>query len=289
MLSSHKCGTLAVVQCITVNPIKLSNEHCSTALAVGQLCTQIWHVTQLSTQITKHLNKRFNLFAYSASVRQPGENASHIFWKATVLYGTERNLISVKNIKYTQAKRSMFKNNTGTALKFLFPEKVLPDIIDMDQTGFIHNRSSVDNVQLFLDIIYSSKSDQNSCCSVTWCRKTVWPCGTSVPVWDRGKKIIGPKFTNLVKLLYKHPTAWIQTNKDISASFVLSRRLDKAVASRPYYLLSQLNCWLQLWGLTQPFVVYKLVITSVLCLYILAYFSNPGESIPALNDTYTHT
>ena len=36
-------------------------------------------------------------------------------------------------------------------------EKVLPDLINMDQTGFIQNRSSIDNVRLFFNIIYSSK------------------------------------------------------------------------------------------------------------------------------------
>lgn len=34
---------------------------------------------------------------------------------------------------------------------------------------------------------------------------------------------IGPKFINLVKLLYRHPIAQIQTNKDTSDRFVLSR------------------------------------------------------------------
>lgn len=46
-------------------------------------------------------------------------------------------------------------------------ENVLPTIINMDQTGFIQNISSIDNVRRFLNIIHCSKSDPIPCVAVS--------------------------------------------------------------------------------------------------------------------------
>ncbi len=61
----------------------------------------------------------------------------------------------------------------------LWLEKDLPDIISMDQTWFIQNRSSIDNVRRFFNIIHSSKSDQHPCVTVSLEAEKVF--------WDKGK------------------------------------------------------------------------------------------------------
>ncbi len=41
-------------------------------------------------------------------------------------------------------------------------EKHIPDLIHMDQSGFIQNRSSFDNVRRLFNIIHASKADNSS-------------------------------------------------------------------------------------------------------------------------------
>ena len=105
-----------------------------------------------------------------------------------------------------------------------------------------------------------------------------------------GRINIGPKFTNLVKLLYKHPTAQIQTNKDISARFVLSRStrllpfapIIFAVAIEPLATAIRSNPAIH--GIQIGDCIYTL---SLYADDILTYLSSPEESTPALMDALT--
>lgn len=104
---------------------------------------------------------------------------------------------------------------------------------------------------------------------------------------------LGPKFINLVKLLYRHPTAQIQTNKDISNRFVLSRSTRQgcclspllfAVAIEPLAAAIRSNPAIH--GIQSGDCVHTL---SLYADDILAYLSKPDESIPALVNILKHT
>lgn len=72
--------------------------------------------------------------------------------------------------------------------------------------------------------MHGSKFDPNSCVAMSLDAEKAFDRVEWQYLFETMEKFnIGPKCINLVKLLYRHPTAQIQTNKDTSDRFVLSR------------------------------------------------------------------
>lgn len=102
--------------------------------------------------------------------------------------------------------------------------KVLPQLMNPDQVGFIQKRSSASNMCRLFNIIHMASSSTEPSIAVTLDAEKAfdrleWPCLFKV----LSKFGFGPFFINWVRTLYKRPQAKIITNGQMSTSFPLSR------------------------------------------------------------------
>lgn len=100
-------------------------------------------------------------------------------------------------------------------------EKVIPDLIYKDQTGFIQNCFSSDNIRRFLNVICCAKNINTPAVALSLDAEKAfdrleWPYLFAL----LEKKNFGPNLIQMIKIL--NPSATIRTNADISSLFPLS-------------------------------------------------------------------
>lgn len=103
-------------------------------------------------------------------------------------------------------------------------EKVIPSLINKDQTGFIQNRFSSDNIRRFLDIIHCAGQINMPVVALSLDAEKAfdrleWPFLFAV----LQKLNFGPNLIRMIQMLYLNPAAMIRTNTDTSSLFLLSR------------------------------------------------------------------
>ena len=102
--------------------------------------------------------------------------------------------------------------------------KYLPKLIHNDQTGFIKNRQSVDNVTRLLSLIHLAQKRQEASLAITLDAEKAF----DRLEWDFLFKVLekyglGLSFINWIKTLNTAPRAKVVTNNQISAPFYLTR------------------------------------------------------------------
>lgn len=116
-------------------------------------------------------------------------------------------------------------------------EKHIPDLINLDQTGFIQNRSPFDNVRRFFNIIHASETDSSPTIAVSLDTEKAFDRVEWHYLFEVMNRMnFGPTFCKLVKMLYRCPMAQIQTNKDISSKITLSRSTRQGCGLSPLLL-----------------------------------------------------
>ena len=93
-------------------------------------------------------------------------------------------------------------------------EKHIPDLIHLDQTGFIQGRSSFDNVRRLFNIINASKAVNSPIIEVSLDAEKAFDRVEWPYLFEVMKRMnIGPTYCKLVAMLYRHPMAQIQTEQ----------------------------------------------------------------------------
>lgn len=113
-------------------------------------------------------------------------------------------------------------------------EKVLPDIINGDQVGFIKNRSSVDNMRRLLHLIHMNRFNPVPVAAFSLDAEKAFDrveWGFLMTALSRFG--FGPGFCHWVKVLYSNPRAVVLTNGLISNFFCLSRGTRQGCALSP--------------------------------------------------------
>lgn len=113
-------------------------------------------------------------------------------------------------------------------------EKFLPDLIDLDQTGFIHYRQTTDNIRRILHI--SAQIQKNKTQSMIGSLDTE-KAFDSVR-WVFLYKVLGKfgfhdKFIRVIQGLFARPSARIKVNGDLSKPFALERGCRQGCAISP--------------------------------------------------------
>jgi hypothetical protein len=103
-------------------------------------------------------------------------------------------------------------------------EACLPLLVNPDQTGFMINRLSSNNLRRFFDIIHLANKNQIPSVAVSLDAKKAfdrvkWPYLFRV----LEKFSLGTVFVNWIRLLYKSPKTRIATNRITVPSFPLYR------------------------------------------------------------------
>ena len=102
-------------------------------------------------------------------------------------------------------------------------EKVIPSLVNVDQTGFIQNRSLSDNVRRLLNIIHCAKSMENPVIAISLDAEKAFDRVEWHFLFAVLKKMnFSPNILRLIRILYLNPTAMIQTNTVISTPVPLS-------------------------------------------------------------------
>ena len=101
---------------------------------------------------------------------------------------------------------------------------MIPNLINKDQTGFIQNRFSSDNIHRFLDIIHCAGQINMPVVALSLDTEKAfdhleWRFLFAV----LQKMNFGPNFIRMIQMLYLNPSAMIRTNTDTSSLFPLSR------------------------------------------------------------------
>lgn len=168
-------------------------------------------------------------------------------------------------------------------------EKIVPHLVNLDQTGFIQNRSSIDNVRRFLNIVHCAKSINDPVLAVSL---------DAEKAFDRvewhflfavlHKMNLGPNMLNMIKLLYLNPTAMIQTNSDVSPPFSLSRGTRQGCPLSPLLFALAVEP-LAIAIRTHPSISGVMIADAnhVVSLYaddIVLFLTNLSTTLPALTD-----
>ena len=116
----------------------------------------------------------------------------------------------------------------------LRPDKVPPDLVDMDQTGFVRNRSTPDNIRRLFNIMRYVENDQESVVAASLDAEKAFDRIEWNYLFEVLHRMnIGPKYVGLIRLLYKCPAAQVLTNGNISSQFSLSRGTRQGCPASP--------------------------------------------------------
>lgn len=169
-------------------------------------------------------------------------------------------------------------------------EKHIPNLIHMDQTGFIQGRSSFDNVRRLFNIINASKAVDSPIIAVSLDAEKAFDRVEWPYLFEVMKRMnFGPTYSKLVAMLYRRPMAQIQTNNDISSKILLSRSTRQGCGLSPLLFALAIEP-LAVAIRSHPSIKGKQISeeTHTISLYaddILLYLTEPEVSVPALLET----
>lgn len=162
---------------------------------------------------------------------------------------------------------------------------VIDKLVHSDQTGFIPDRSSFNNLRGLFNIIYSSKLQQDLLVLSLDAEKAFDHVEWSYLFAVLEKFQLGQDFISWIKLLYKNPTARILTNQTLSTQFKLRGTRQGCVLSPLLFVLA-LEPLAQTIRTHPDIHGYDTAYTSnTISLYaddILLYITKPQTSVPAI-------
>uniref|UniRef100_A0AAQ6ABA7 Reverse transcriptase domain-containing protein n=1 Tax=Amphiprion ocellaris TaxID=80972 RepID=A0AAQ6ABA7_AMPOC len=103
-------------------------------------------------------------------------------------------------------------------------ENILPDIINLDQTGFIQQRQTMDNIRRTLHIVDHATREKNCALIVGLDAEKAFDSVRWLFLYKiMDKFAFHSAFIKVIQSLYSKPTARIKVNGDLSDSFMLER------------------------------------------------------------------
>lgn len=113
-------------------------------------------------------------------------------------------------------------------------EHLLPDLINLDQTGFIHHRQTTNNIRRVLHILGQIQNDKTQAIIGSLDAEKAFD---SVR-WAFLYKVLGKfgfqvRFIRVIQALYDRPSARIKVNGDLSETFILKRGCRQGCAISP--------------------------------------------------------
>ena len=171
-------------------------------------------------------------------------------------------------------------------------EKVLPNIINSDQAGFVKSRHGTDNVRRALNVIHYLNTHKNpgfiiSLDAEKAFDRVEWPFLFSV----LEKFDLGSSFINVIKTLYSDPIASVNTNGLMSEGFAVRRGCRQGCPLSPLLftlfiepLAEVIRTNLDITGITAG---EKNHVISLFADDVLLYLSDPEKSVPAVLDSIT--
>ena len=103
-------------------------------------------------------------------------------------------------------------------------ETLLPDLIHLDQTGFIQHRQTLDNIRRTLHVLGQIQKDKTKAMIVGLDAEKAFDSVRWLFLYKvMGKFGFQDKFIRVIQTLYDKPTARIKVNGDLSNSFTLER------------------------------------------------------------------
>uniref|UniRef100_A0AAQ5YGG3 Reverse transcriptase domain-containing protein n=1 Tax=Amphiprion ocellaris TaxID=80972 RepID=A0AAQ5YGG3_AMPOC len=103
-------------------------------------------------------------------------------------------------------------------------ENILPDIINLDQTGFIQQRQTMDNIRRTLHIVDHATREKNCALIVGLDAEKAFDSVRWLFLYKLMDKFaFHSAFIKVIQSLYSKPTARIKVNGDLSDSFMLER------------------------------------------------------------------
>lgn len=163
---------------------------------------------------------------------------------------------------------------------------VMNKLVHSDQTGFVPDRSSFNNLRRLFNVIYSSKTQQDLIILSLDAEKAFDQVERPYLFAVLEKFQLGQDFISWIKLLYKNPTARILTNQTLSTQLKLCR------GTRQGCVLSPLLFALALEPLAETIRTHPGIhgydtanTANTISLYaddILLYVTQPQTSVPAI-------
>ena len=140
----------------------------------------------------------------------------------TLIPKPNKDTTSLENLRPISLLNVDYKILTKTIAKRL--EKVLPKIINPDQTGYVKNRYIGENVRLILDIMsYTEKKNLPGAALFIDFRKAFDTIEWSFLIDTLNNFNFGPDIQNWVRIFYNNVTSCVLNNGHASEFFVLER------------------------------------------------------------------
>lgn len=164
---------------------------------------------------------------------------------------------------------------------------LLERIVHPDQTGFIPNRNSFFNLRRLFNIMYTKRDPTSNLVIVALDAEKAFDQIEWHYLFEVLSRFnLGSKFLSLVKLIYKHPTARILTNRTLSAPFKLHRGTRQGCPLSPLIfalaiepLAQNIRLDPQMHGYTTKGTINKI---SLYADDILLFITHPQSTIPVL-------
>lgn len=103
-------------------------------------------------------------------------------------------------------------------------EKLLPNLINLDQSGFIHHRQTTDNIRRILHILGQIQNDKTQAIVGSLDAEKAFDSVRWAFLYKvMGKFGLHDKFIRTIQALYDSPSARIKINGDLSSAFTLQR------------------------------------------------------------------
>ena len=113
-------------------------------------------------------------------------------------------------------------------------EKLLPTLINLDQTGFIHHRQTTDNIRRTLHILDRIQKDKIQSIIASLDAEKAFDSVSWTFLYKVLRKFgFHDNFVTVIQALYNQPSARIKVNGDLSNSFALERGCRQGCAISP--------------------------------------------------------
>ena len=168
-------------------------------------------------------------------------------------------------------------------------DKVLPKIIHMDQTGFVKNRFSSDNVRRLIHVIHESSEIATPCGVLSIDADKAFDRLEYSYLWHTMSRMgFGTAFMGMLKTLYSNPSAIVLTGSQRSSPFYIERGSRQGCPASPLLFAISLEPLAQ--KIRQSVDISPITIKgtdhqlSLYCDDILLYLDKVPQSLPnALN------
>lgn len=226
------------------------------------------------------LKETFN-FVFKTGIMPPSWNEASI----SLIAKEGKDKMECGNFRPISVLNQDYKIFTSIIAKRL--ENVLPEIISLDQTGFIKKRQTQDNIRRTLHIIDHTVKCQNEMVLISLDAEKAFDRVNWVFLYRVLQKFeFHSSFIKVVQALYGCPKAKIKVNGALSKSFLLERGCRQGCPTSPLFFALFIEALSQ--GITQTHNITGVNLLgqehkiSLFADDVLIYLSNPDSSFPNL-------